>query len=150
MRFVSLLAGLVLTLAAVFPALAYDTPQALIEAVYAPYLAQQMAEDEASWRSEHLNALYQADADRTPEGEMGALGFDPYINGQDWTITDLAIGEPALDGDSGTVTVTFKNFGVDQELVYTVVQEADGWKVDDVEAVTGEVQYKLSDILAGE
>lgn len=150
MRLVSLLTGLILALAASVPALAHDTPQALIEAVYAPYVAQQLPEDEASWRSERLNALYQADAERTPEGEMGALGFDPYINGQDWTITDLAIGEPVLSGESGTVSVTFKNFGVEQELVYTVVREAGGWKVDDVEAVAGEVQYRLSDILAGQ
>lgn len=131
-------------------AYAHETPRALIEAVYAPYLADSIPDGESDWRSERLNALYEADAARTPEGEIGALGFDPYINGQDWTITELSIGEPVLEGDRGTVSVTFRNFDVEQTLVYSIVREADGWKVDDVESMAGEAQYVLSDILSGE
>lgn len=150
MRLKSLVAGVVLAMAAALPGLAFDTPRALIEAVYAPYLADQSPDDEAGWRSTGLNALYKADEERTPEGEMGALDFDPYVDGQDFQITDLAIDEPVLDGDKGTVTVRFRNFDQPREMVYSVVREADGWKVDDLKSVLGEYPYTLSEILAGQ
>lgn len=150
MRLKSLFAGLAFALAATLPALAFDTPRALIEAVYAPYLSDQIPDDESAWRSAGLNALYKADEDRTPEGEMGALDFDPYVDGQDFQLADLVIDEPAIEGDKATVKVTFTNMGEPREMLYSLVLEADGWKVDDLESLSGEYPYRLSEILAGE
>lgn len=140
--------GAALLLAFVTPALAQETPKALIEAIYAPYIAGQIPEDEAALRSEALNALYEADMQRSEEGEIGALDFDPYIDGQDFEITDLEIDEPIIDGSRGTVRVTFKNFGQPREMIYSVVIEAEAWKIDDLESLSAEYPYRLTAILA--
>ncbi len=141
-------AGAAILLGFLTPALAQETPQALIEAVYAPYIAGQIPEDEAALRSEALNALYEADMQRSEEGEIGALDFDPYVDGQDFEITDLEIDEPIIDGDRSTVRVTFKNFGQPREMIYSLVIEEGAWKVDDLESLSAEYPYRLTAILA--
>lgn len=147
MRLKSLAAALFFTLGGM-AAQAFETPLALLEAFYAPYFTDDFAEDESRFRSAELNALYQADLERTPAGEMGALGFDPYIDGQDYALSDLEIGAPVLSGDSAVVEVRFSNFGRPTVLTYELVRESDGWKIDDVVSGTGEYPYRLSEIFA--
>ena len=100
MRLVTLAAGLVLALTSFAVAQTYDTPEALLEAFYEPYFNGSFPEDESQFRSTALQELYDTDAEITPEGEMGAISFDPYIDGQDYDITDLAIGEADIEGDT--------------------------------------------------
>lgn len=138
-------------LALAVPALAqsYDDPRAMLEAFYAPYLADgEFPDNENSFRSDALNALFEADEERTAPGELGALDFDPYINGQDYQISDLEIGEPAIEGDRATVLVTFDNFDQPNEITYDLVNEHGGWRIDDVAGVNGAYSYRLSDILS--
>jgi len=128
------------------PAFAYDTPEALIRAVYAPYLRGDVPENPEQFRSESLQGLYDAAAENTEEGEIGAIAFDPVVNGQDFEITDLEIVGVENEGDTATVEVSFRNFDVPNDLVFSLVEEKDGWKVDDVASVSGEVQFRLTDI----
>lgn len=139
-----------LLLALVAPALAqpYETPEALLEAFYEPYFTDDFPEFEADFRSEALNALYDADAENTPEGEMGALDFDPYIDGQDFDLADLVIGEPQQVGDRATVDVTFTNFGEPRHIVYDLVYENGGWRINDVAGENADFTYRLSEIFA--
>ncbi|HTN62851.1 MAG TPA: hypothetical protein VL147_15125, partial [Devosia sp.] len=91
MRSLALAVSLFVALTGIAMAQPYATPDALLQAFYAPYLtADANFDDEAAFRSTGLQALYDADAQATPDGEMGALDFDPFIDGQDWEITDLA------------------------------------------------------------
>ena len=148
MRRLALVPALLLALVA--PALAqpYETPEALLEAFYEPYFTDDFPEFEAEFRSEALNALYDADAENTPEGEMGALDFDPYIDGQDFDLADLVIGEPQQVGDRATVDVTFTNFGEPRHIVYDLVYENGGWRIDDVAGENADFTYRLSEIFA--
>lgn len=148
MRLVSLVACFLFALTSLAAAQPYDTPKALLEAFYAPYLSDTIADDDSGFRSAALNALYQADAEATPEGEMGALSFDPYVDGQDFQLSDLVVGEPAISGDSAVVVVQFKNFGNPLQLTYELVQEDGGWKINDVVQADGEYPYRLSEIFA--
>lgn len=148
MRRLLALSGLFLALVAPAAAQPFDTPQALLEAFYAPYLTDDFPENEESFRSAALNALYEADAENTPAGEMGALDFDPYIDGQDYRIADLEIGEPAIEGDTATVVVTFTNFDEPVEITYDLVNENGGWVIDDLEGQNGEFAYRLTEIFA--
>ncbi len=141
-------AALFFGFSAAVAAQSYETPEALLEALYAPYFSGEFSEDEAVFRSDELNALYEADAQNTPEGEMGAISFDPYIDGQDFDIADFAIGEPLIDGETATVEVTFTNFGEPRQITYDLVLEDGGWKVDDLEGVNPEFSYRLSEIFA--
>lgn len=150
MRHLSLAAVALLALATPVLAEDFDTPEALLEAFYAPYFGEAEFSDESPFRSEALNALYAADEARTPEGEMGALSFDPYVDGQDMDLADFEIGEPVIEGDVAEVEVTFTNFGEPRELEYRLVLEDGGWRIDDVASTLPGSEYRLTEILAGE
>ena len=148
MRLAILATGLFLALTGLAAAQPYDTPEALLEAFYQPYMDGNFAEDESVFRSEALQALYDNDAEATPVGEMGALDFDPYIDGQDFDVTNLVIGTPEIDGDYAMVEVSFDNFGQPNLLTYDLVFEDGGWKIDDVANDAGEYPYRLTEVFA--
>jgi hypothetical protein len=134
------------------PALAFDTPKAMLQALYAPYLKGPSFDwnnwDESKLRSAHLNELYAADL-KEAKGEVGRLDFDPFIDGQDYQITALKIGDAQVDGAMAKVEVTFKNFDSAEDLMYTLIDEADGWKVDDVVSSNKDFPYSLKAIMEG-
>jgi len=147
MRLFALAATLFLALTGLAAAQTYETPEALLEAFYAPYFNGEFYDDETPFRSAALQAFYDNDAQITPPGEMGAISFDPYIDGQDFDITDFVIGTPAIAGEEAIVDVSFRNFGAPRSLTYELVFE-DGWKIDDVISTNPENQYRLSEIFA--
>ena len=136
--------------ATIVPAFAYDTPDALLKALYTPYSQGDSFDwskwDEAQFRSKALNALFDKDA-KEADGEVGRLDFDPYIDGQDYQITDLKFGDAQITGDTAKVEVTFKNFDLAEDLTFTLVKEADGWKVDDVSSANKDFPYSLKAIM---
>lgn len=148
MRIAALAAGVFLALTGLAAAQTYDTPQALLEAFYEPYFTGEFTDDEADFRSQALQALYDNDAQVTPAGEMGALSFDPYIDGQDFDIADFEIGAAGIAGEYASVDVTFTNFGEPRSLAYELVFENGGWKIDDVVSTNPENEYRLSEIFA--
>ncbi|CAN7492109.1 DUF3828 domain-containing protein [Devosia sp. LjRoot16] len=144
MRLLIVIAALLL----VQPALAqsFSEPKALLEALYAGYtLPNDYPPDETPLQSERLNGLFEKDQQEA-NGEIGRIDFAPYINGQDYQISDLAIGEPYLAGGKAVVKVTFRNFDTPQELGFLLVNE-DGWKIDDVWGGSADYSYDLLDIL---
>ena len=148
MRLVTFAAGLFLALTSLVAAQPYQTPEELLEAFYEPYFSGSFPEDESQFRSAALQALYYADAEFTPDGEMGAISFDPYIDGQDFDIADLEIATPEMSGDFASVDVTFSNFGEPRALTYELVLEDGGWKIDDVVSTNPDNLYRLSEIFA--
>lgn len=148
MRLAALASAMFLAVAARVVAQPFETPQALLEAFYQPYFTDDFYDDESMFRSAALQALYDRDADVTPDGELGALSFDPYIDGQDYQITDLEIGAPGIAGDHASADVTFENMGAPKSLTYELVHEGGGWKIDDVVSTTPGSEYRLSQIFA--
>ena len=149
MRLAALTAGLFLGLTGLATAQTFDTPQALLEAFYAPYFSGEFTEDESPFFSDELEALYAADAEATPEGEIGALDFDPFVDGQDFELTDFEIGAPGIAGDYASADVTFNNMGRPTTLAYEFVKENGSWQIDDVVSTNPDNPYRLSDILGG-
>jgi hypothetical protein len=146
----TLLAALVVLAGSIVPALAYDTPAALLEAIYAPYADDNF--DWSSWepaavRSAGLNALFAKDDEERPDDMVGRIDFDPYINAQDYNLADLVIGDARIDGDKATADVTFVNFDLPQHMTFSLIKEADGWKVDDVESHDADYPYSLRALL---
>lgn len=146
MRLVTLAAGLFLAFAGSAFAQPYAEPTDLLEALYAPYFSGDFPEDETQFRSAALQALYDADEEITPDGEMGALSFDPFVDGQDYEITDLVIGAPGIAGDFASADVTFLNFGEPRSLTFEMVREDGGWKIDDVSSASGDFPWRLTAI----
>jgi hypothetical protein len=145
----SIALSLLLFALSAMPVFAYDTPEALLQALYAPYSKADFdwnSWDESAFRSAHLNELFAKDA-KEADGEVGRLDFDPYIDGQDYQITDLKIGEATIKGETATVEVTFKNFDTPDDLTFTLVKEDDGWKIDDVVNPNKDFPYSLKAIM---
>lgn len=151
MRFTLAAFALLVTLA---PAVAVDftSPKAVVEALYEPYL--QPADsfdttrlDDDPYLSAGLLALYARDLEAAGGG-IGRLDFDPYVNGQDFQLADLVVGEPFHVGGRAVVGVSFKNFEQWQDMGYLLVKEGDAWKIDDMWASASDYPYDLKDILS--
>ena len=135
-------------LALATPALAesYSDPKSLLAALYAGYMPpNDVPPDETSLQSERLNGLFARDSEEA-NGEIGRIDFGPYINGQDYDITNLVIGEPYYAGGKAVVKVTFENMGTPNEMGFLLVDEG-GWKIDDVWNKSPDFSYDLLDIL---
>ena len=130
----------------------YKTPEALIAALYS-YDTAQTDPDALSlyapFFSKSLLALFQKDRDNTPEGDMGALDFDPVIAGQDGAASNVTTGVPILIDDTAELEVDFTN-GEPVRLYYTLVREGGGWKVNDIANQQGEYPWGLRAILGEE
>ena len=136
-------------LASSVPGLAetYANPKALLEALYAGYLPpNDFPPDQHELQSDRLNALFDKDAEEAGE-DMGRLGFDVYVNAQDYDIGKLVIDEPYFLGGKTAVQVTFENFGTPQNLGFLLVNENGGWKIDNVFGKIEDYTYDLLDIL---
>jgi hypothetical protein len=128
----------------------FDDPAGLIEYAYAPYESGEFPEDVTELFSPTLKQLWDDMSARSEAYEMPIIDFDPYINAQDYQISDLVIADPVVNGDSATVVVSFLNFSEPQELRFTLVRRAAGWKIDDIESLAGEYTWRLSELLAAD
>lgn len=128
-------------------ATAFETPKELVDAVYAPYVARTEPPAPNTYYSDTLTQLTAAKIERDgPEAEV--LSFDPFVDGQNALIFDFVASDPITIGDRALVNVTFKNFGNPTALTLALIQEADGWKVDDVASMGVERHWLLSWLLA--
>ena len=148
------LLALLLACLAALPLRAADhkTPETLIAALYSYDIAQTDPDAlslYAPFFSKSLLALFQKDRDNTPEGDMGALDFDPVIAGQDGAASNVTTGVPILIDDTAELEVDFTN-GVPVRLYYTLVREEGGWKVNDIANQQGEYPWGLRAILGEE
>jgi hypothetical protein len=148
MRMSVFVAGLLFATLNALPASAetFKTPQALLNALYR-YNTENSDGDAPSvysaYFSDQLNKRFQADRDNTPDGDVGAIDFDPVIAGQDGQATNVKVGEPVVIDDTAEVEVMFRN-GEPVTLFYSLVKERGGWKVDDIAKQDGEYPWSLS------
>jgi hypothetical protein len=146
--FLLILSFLFATAAAAQPPI-FDDPKGLIAHAYAPYVTGGFYEELTELFSPTLKQLWDGMAARSEAADMPIIDFDPLVNGQDFEIVDLVIADPVVGGDTATVAVFFLNFGDPQELRFTLVRRAEGWKIDDIQAL-GENSWRLSELLAAD
>lgn len=149
MRAILLVIGFVLAFAA--PAAAqpvFDDPRGLVEHVYAGYLKDEVPGYPTELFTPTLRKLWDdLEAREAASGDV-ELDFDPFINGQDFQLSDFTVDDPLIEGDTATVVVSFLNYGTAEEMRFTLVRGADGWKIDDLESLSGDFTYRLSELLA--
>jgi hypothetical protein len=123
------------------PALADEaTPQAFLTALYQRYEAKSFPGiDYADKRvlqryfEPSLIALIIADqAAAKKRDEVPALDGDPFIDAQEWKITQLAITTQADGADKATGSVIFRNFNKPEKLVVRLVRLKAGWRIADI------------------
>lgn len=154
MRLLAIALGLLLALVApVFAAPIFDTPKALLDYAYKPYLADKFSDDSKEdgenpvLYSHALNAAIAAAQATTNEDEVGPIDFDVFVNGQDYELHDLKIGDPKPTAQGEDVPVSFRNFDQQEQLVFHVVKEDGGWKINDIDALTEGNSWNFMQIL---
>jgi hypothetical protein len=83
-------------------------PVSLIKAIYKTYETDDPGLPHVY--SKRLQALVEKDERETPEGEVGRIDWDVFIDGQDWKLTGLKIALVAKSAARAQVRATFKNF----------------------------------------
>jgi len=134
----------------------YDNPKALLAAIYAPTTGAEEQLQVEQFYSTRLKGLVADNLSRTVVDQKGeaidpdapdVLTFNPFLDGNETALSNLAIGEPTTLGDRAVTTVTFVHNKQPALLSIAMVKEADGWHVDDVASLGAENQWLLSWLL---
>jgi hypothetical protein len=83
-------------------------PMTLITAIYKTYETDSAGLPHIY--SKRLQALVNKDNKETPEGMVGRINWDVFIDGQDWKLTELKITRVSQTPTQAQVRATFKNF----------------------------------------
>ena len=127
----------------VVPAQAQDgSAMAFLQQIYGQY---EKSEDGVDFRSEAkalryftptVARLIEADsAEAARNKEVGRLDFDPFIAGQFWAPTKVAIGVepgPTADRALGTARYTFKGAKAQTVIKLDLVRIPAGWRIADM------------------
>lgn len=130
-----LIAGALLTT----PSLAQsETPKQLLQGIYKQYTGKGaegvdlIGRDKASlYFDETLTDLLVKDQDES-EGELGRFSFDPFVNGQDFSIRNVEITVTPVDENHAKATASFRNFNVRSKVNYDLVKTAKGWRISNI------------------
>lgn len=119
------------------------TPQAFVEDIYAAYKGTSdrsrgvpLTNDAAVRRyfEPQMAGLIIKDFNTAKgKGEVPTLDGDPFIDGQEWEIEQLAVAVKEQGADKAHATVTFKNFGAPTSVGLDLVKIRDGgWRIADI------------------
>jgi len=143
-----LLVGLLL--AAPFGTAAQEkTPRAFVEDIYRPYQTKGF-KGQPYWKpvpffAPDLAAAIERDtAQAKQRKEVPVLDGDPFVDAQDWEISDLLIAVSDGNGKA-QAAVTFKNLGEPKALALLLVRTPQGWRIADIVSANGSLRalYKL-------
>lgn len=118
---------------------AADDPQAFVAAIYQRY--ENGGDGVPLDREEAVRALFEPrlaqliidDSAQAAElGDVSKLDGDPFIDGQDWDISDLRVAVDAATPDRAEGIVTFLNFGEPKQIELQLVQLDEGWRIRDI------------------
>jgi hypothetical protein len=86
-----------------------------------------------AWFEPALAALItKDDAAAAKRKEVPALDFDPFVDSQEWELTDLNIAVSEAPPDKATATVSFKNFGMPSKIVLDLVKVKTDWRIANI------------------
>jgi uncharacterized protein DUF3828 len=126
--------------------------ETFVEGLYKPYLDNTAGDpvqpDGQAIYSKRLQALIDKDLAETPDGEVGRLDFDPFVDGQDWELGGLKVKEIYRSGDDARVRADFANFGEPRSILFNLVREDGAWRVDEIASMLPP-PWTLSEILTG-
>lgn len=144
----SLIVALALTVMAA-PAFAADpAAEAFLAGIYGKYKGEN-AKGQSFNTTAEINRLFTpslakligADAKGAAKrNEVGILGGDPFIDAQDFEITDLIIAVTESAPGKATGTVRFKNFGKDTTVTLALVKLPQGWRIDEIRMPSGSLR----------
>ncbi len=131
-----------------------DSPRALLDAIYQPLQAGQQINLEEHY-SAHLQDLVVYNLQSNIEDRSGIkidpqapdiVDFNPFLNGNDAPVANLAVSEPVIQGDTAVAMVSFDSSGVSTILTISMVNDGD-WKIDDIASLGGGENWLYSWLL---
>lgn len=111
-------------------------PAEAIRPLYEPYLTPDATlpsfQQQAPWSADLWTRLEAMTARSQALGEP-ILDFDPLIDAQDYQLADLTVStDGVVENSHATVRARFTNGGAPAEVVYDLVWENGGWRVDNI------------------
>ncbi len=131
-----------------------DSPRALLDSIYQPLQAGQQINLEEHY-SAHLQDLVVYNLQSNIEDRRGIkidpqapgiVEFNPFLNGSDAPVANLAVSEPVVQGDTAVALVSFDSSGVSTILTISMVNDGD-WKIDDIASLGGGENWLYSWLL---
>lgn len=147
--------GFVLAIGAAAAATAAEpTPDATIRKAYQITQKTLDGGGEPPWRPPHRDRLFSKslaalfardDRYQDESGDMGHVAADPFIQGQDGEVKNLsvAVTQPPAAGKA-QVTARFRSYGQNVTVVFRMVEEGGGWRIDDIGAGKNAIRHELS------
>lgn len=118
---------------------AADDPAAFVAAIYQRYenggdgVALDSAETVRALFEPRLAELMLADsAEAAALGDAGKLDADPFVDAQDWDISNIRVDVEAGTPDTAEGEVSFLNFGEPKRIKLKLVRLDTGWRIRDV------------------
>jgi hypothetical protein len=140
------IAALLMALCAAPAAAQVDAdPLSFITAIYKSYKTN--APGLEDMYSRRLQALIDKDASETPEGMVGRIDWDVFVDGQDWRLSKLKIELVSRTETAARVRATFLNFDKPCDLLFDLVLEGGHWRIDEIQE-TLKPRWIMSKILA--
>jgi hypothetical protein len=130
-----------------------DTPEAVVNEIYGYY---EGANSIGIWPTDpdlrplftpRLMEMLEADDELAEQQGIGRLGFDPFIDAQDFVLDDLDVSVAGRSENAAQVEASFTNFGQPTRIVYHLIRNDGRWLIDDIEAPDGPYPWRLGDIL---
>lgn len=121
-----------------------DMPRGPVEEAYAITIRMLAAKGKTPpppWRPPHrdklmsksLAALFaRDDLYQEESGDMGQIGADPFLNGQDGEVKKLSLDTIPVAAGTATVIASFRSFGKPVGVQFRMIREDGGWRIDDI------------------
>lgn len=133
---------------------AEPTPDATVRKAYQITQKTLDGSGEPPWRPPHRERLFSKslaamfardDRYQDESGEIGHVAADPFIQGQDGEVRDLriAVTQPPAGGKA-QVTARFRSYGQNVTVVFRMVEEGGGWRIDDIGTGKNAIRHELS------
>jgi hypothetical protein len=126
-----------------------QTAQAFLESIYLPYRqrgfkGQPYTDFERFFAPDLARAMKRESDYAKRRGEPPIINGDPFVDAQDWQITDLVVRATG-SGDKATGVVSFSNQGKPKRLALELVRTEAGWRIADIAGAGGSLRalYKV-------
>ena len=137
-----------------------DVPRGPVEEAYAITIKVLAAKGKApppAWRPPHRDKLMSRslaallardDLYQEESGDMGQIGADPFLNGQDGEIKKLSLDTIPVAAGKATVIASFRSFGKPVAVQFRMIRENGGWRIDDIVNRFEGKDYSVREVLS--
>lgn len=131
-----------------------SSPRDFVNGIYRPYLDKNangspLANDtviRGYFAPPLADAIIKDFAEAHKRGEVPLLNGDPFVDAQDWEISNLDIAVKSTGADTALATVTFMMFMKPRTVTLELANTPAGWRIAEIRWASGSLRtlYKLN------